>query len=68
MPAFEEMQQFLVYGYVWHCELVDELERIAPTQNEEETEEKDDIIYEDVEKCDKSIKGKQKPRNRWDNK
>ena len=37
-------------------ELVYELERIAPTQNEEDTEKEDDILYEEVEKAVNRLK------------
>src|SRR6218665_1334116 len=37
-------------------ELVDELERIAPIQNEEDTEVEDDILYEEVEKAENQLK------------
>src|SRR6218665_1833422 len=37
-------------------ELVDELHRIAPIQNEEDTEEEDDILYEEVEKAENQLK------------
>src|SRR6218665_2772834 len=42
-------------------ELVDELERIAPIRNEEDTEEEDNTLYEEVEKAVSQLKKNKSP-------
>ena len=40
---------------------MDELERIAHTQNEEDTEEEDDVLFEEVEKPVNRLKKNKSP-------